>query len=235
MLALKNTENMTGALINGDYWDLDELCTAIYQLTGKEDRYLDWQGARLRLLGVSYDLRHAYQGERHIDTVANGLHKEVMKAHDFVASENNIYYSTEILWPELVFTFIALNDFIDLYKKYEHKTDYDVHIVTARKFQAIIAEGLKTNMPEADYQTILTTKTNVEEYAIQYIDMLNLTYIEMTKEQRIQSFPSIAKNIVLENKEYVAVKRKVMSEANQSKSAIHQLKFNLEYPKDIEW
>lgn len=235
MLALKNTENMTGALISGDYWDLDELCTAIYQLTGEEGRYLDWQGARMRLLGVSYELRHAYQGDRHIDTVANGLHKEVMKAHDFVASENNIYYSTEILWPELVFSFIAINDFIKLHKKYEKKTDYDVSIVTARKFQSIIADGLKENMPEADYQTILTTNTNVEEYAIQYIDMLNLTYIEMTKEQRIQSFPSIAKNIVLENNEYAAVKRKVMSEANSSKSAIHQLKFNLEYPENIEW
>lgn len=141
MLALKNTENLTGALISGDYWDLDELCTALHRLTGKESRYLDWQGARMRLLSIMHDLRNAYQGNSNVETVGNGLKKDTMKNHDFIASQNNIYFSTEILWPELIFTLVAINDFINLHQKYEQATDLEIHIVNARKFQALIAEG----------------------------------------------------------------------------------------------
>jgi len=42
MLALKNMENLTGALISGDYWDLDELCTALRRLTGKQEYRKCW-------------------------------------------------------------------------------------------------------------------------------------------------------------------------------------------------
>lgn len=239
MLALKSTENMTGVLISGDFWDLDELCSAIHHLTGKEDRYMDWQGARMRLLGVTSEIRYAYQGNRNIDFVANGLHKEMMKSHDFIAPENNIYYSTEILWPELVFSFIALNDFIQLYKKYEFANDFDLHIVNVRKFQALISEAWKDILTNEEYAVILSAvyspETTVEEYAIQYIDMLNLSYIEMTKEQRTKSFSSIVQNIVMGNGEYEAIKKKVIAEASKTKSAIHDLRFNVNYPEQIDW
>lgn len=239
MLSVTNTENMTGVLISGDFWDLDELCTAIYLLTGEKDRYMEWQGARMRLLSVVYDLRHASQGDRNIEFVANGLHKETMKAHDFIAPENNIYYSTEALWPEIIFSFIAINDFIKLYKKYEHASDFDLHIVNARKFQAIIAEVLKENMTQAEYtaflSAILSPDSNVEEYAVQYIDMLNLSFINMTKEQRTKSFSSIVKNIVIDNNEYESIKQQIISEANKTKSSIHDLQLNVKYPEHIEW
>lgn len=239
MLTLKNTNNLTGATISGDYWDLDETCTSIYHLTGGENRYLEWQGARIRLLSIAYDLRHAYQGERNVELVSNGLHKEVMKAHDFIAPEKNIHYSTEILWPELAFAFMALNDFIKLYKKYERAVDFDIHVVNARKFQAIIAEGLKENMSEEAYTFILTSMLsstmNVEGYAIQYIDFLNLSYINMPKEQRLQAFEAIITTIIVKNKDYESVKQKVMTEANKTKSSIHELRLNIEYPEHIEW
>lgn len=239
MLALKNTENLTGALISGDYWDLDELCTAFYHITGDENRYYDLQGSRMRLLGITYDLRHAYQGDRNIEFVFNGLHKEWMKQHDFIAPDKNTYYSVEVLWPELIYVLFAINDFLKRYKKDTQATDLDIHIVTIRKFQSIIAKGLKENMHIEEYESILATMlaptATVEEYAIQYIDMLNLSYIEMPKEQRAKAFSTIAKNIVKENKEYQSIKQKVISEANKMKRSIHDLRLNIEYPEDIEW
>ena len=239
MLSLKNTDNLTGALISGDYWDLNELCTAIYSIIGDEKRYYDWQGSRMRLLGITYDLRHAYQGERNVEFIGNGLHKEIMKAHDFIAPNKNIYYSVEILWPELIYSSIAINDFIKLYKKDKNATDFDLHIVNARKFQAIVAEGLKENMTATEFKTLtdamFSPQTTVEEYAIQYIDMLNLSYIEMPREKRIKAFTAIANNIVISNSEYNSVKQTVLTEANKTKSSIHDLRLNVDYPEDIEW
>lgn len=239
MLALKNTENLTGALISGDYWDLDELCTALHRLTGKESRYLDWQGARMRLLRIMHDLRDAYQGNKNIESVGNGLKKDTMKNHDFIASQNNIYFSVEVLWPELIFALVATNDFINLHKKYEKATDLDIHIVNVRKFQALIAEGLKVNMSEETYtytiQHVITSHAYTEEYAIQYIDLLNLSYIEMSKDQRTQSFESIAHNIVVQTRDYNNFKNKILTESNKTKSSIHDYRTNIEYPEHIEW
>ncbi|MFJ7828072.1 DUF6904 family protein [Psychrobacillus sp. NPDC096623] len=239
MLALKNTENLTGALISGDYWDLDELCTALHRLTGNESRYLDWQGARMRLLRIIHDLRMAYQGTKNVESVGNGLKKDTMKNHDFIASQHNIYYSTEILWPDLIFALVAINDFIHLHKKYEHATDLDIHIVNVRKFQSLIAEGMKENMSEETYTSVihyvLTSKAYVEEYAVQYIDLLNLSYIEMSRDQRIKTFDSIAHKIVIQSKDYNNFKSKILTELNKTKSTIHDFQMNIEYPEDIEW
>ena len=239
MLALKNTENLTGALISGDYWDLDELCTALHGLTGNESRYLDWQGARMRLLRIMHDLRDAYQGNGNIESVGNGLKKDTMKNHDFIASQNNIYFSTEILWPELIFALVAINDFIDLHKKYEQATDLDIHIVNARKFQALILEGMKANMSEETYRNtmhhVITSNAYVKEYAIQYIDLLNLSYIDMSKDQRTQSFESIAHNIIVQTRDYNNFKNKIITETNKTKSSIHDYRTSIEYPEHIEW
>lgn len=239
MLALKNTENLTGVLISGDYWDLDELCTALHHLTGNESRYQDWQGARIRLLNVVHDLRSAYQGTKNVESVGNGLKKDTMKNHDFIASQHNIYYSTEILWPEIIFALVAINDFIHLYKKYEHTTDLDIHIVNARKFQALIAEGLKENMSEESYtfvmQYVLSSNAYVEEYAIQYIDLLNLSYIDMSRDQRTQAFDSITHKIVVQSKDYNNFKSKILTELNKTKSTIHDFQMDIKYPDDIEW
>lgn len=239
MLLLKNTENLTGASISGDFWDLDETCSSIYHLLGEEGRYFEWQGARIRLLSIAYNLRHASRGERKVEFVANGLPKEVMKTHNFIAPNHNIYFATEILWPELIFAFLAMNDFIKLYLKYEHTTEIDTHLVNARKFQSIIAEGLQENMSKEAYSVILSALlspgTTVEEYAIQYIDMLNLSYINMSKEQRLQSFAAIVQNIIVDNEEYHSIKQQVLAEANRTKMSIHELKVHVEYPENIEW
>lgn len=239
MLALKNTDNLTGALISGDYWDLDELCMALHRLTGEESRYLDWQGARIRLLRITQNLRSAYHGNKNVESVGNGLKKDTMKDNDFIASQHNIYYSTEILWPELIFALVSINDFINLHQKYENATDLDIHIVNARKFQALIAEGLKENMSEGTYtsimQYVLSSKANTEEYAVQYIDLLNLSFIEMSKDQRTQAFDAITHKIVIQSNDYNNFKSKILSELNKTKSTIHDFQMNIEYPEYIEW
>lgn len=39
MPSIQSTEQLTGARISGDFWDLDELIIAIYAITGDENKY----------------------------------------------------------------------------------------------------------------------------------------------------------------------------------------------------
>lgn len=84
-------------------------------------------------------------------------------------------------------------------------------------------------------QQVLSSNANAEEYAIQYIDLLNISYIDMSRDRRIQSFESIVHNIVVQSKDYSSFKNKILTETNKTKSTIHDFRMNIEYPEYIEW
>ena len=239
MISITHTENLTGARINGDYWDLNELNQAFYAVIGDENKYYDWEGSRQRILGISYEVHHALQGERNLDYVNNGLTKETMKQNGVVASEKNIYYSVDVLWPELIFTSIALNDFIRLYMKAHTHPSLDIHITTIRKFQSSIGEALQSVMSKEEHDRFMkilsSNETNVQEYAIQFVDMLNLAYIDSTKENREKNLGTIALKLAIQDKDYAAFRDQVLMSANKTKSDIHDMAITKKYPEDFEW
>ncbi|UZM99501.1 hypothetical protein OL548_04255 [Lysinibacillus sp. MHQ-1] len=103
MISIQSTEQLTGVQICGDFWDLDELTKAIYKVTGDANKYYDYQGPRLRILSVCYKLRHAILGEHQIEFVSNGLNKNTLIQHELIFPTKNIYFATDILWPEIIF------------------------------------------------------------------------------------------------------------------------------------
>lgn len=239
MLSITHTENLTGAILSGDYWDLDELNHAFYAVIGDENKYYDWEGSRQRILGVAFEIRQAIQGERRLDFVSNGLTKTSMIQHDMVGSGKNIYYLVEVLWPELIFTTIALNDFARLYTKEHTHPSLDVHITTIRKFQSLVGEALQKILPKNEHTQFMIllsrNETNVQEYAIQFVDMLNLHYINSTKEQRQKNLGSIALKLAVQDQEYETFRNQVIQSANRTKSDIHDMSITKKYPEEIEW
>lgn len=239
MLSITHTPNFTGALIRGDYWDLDEVNQAINQVIGDEKKYYDWAGSRKRILDVAISIQQASRAEHHVDFVANGLHKEKMKQHEIVTSEKNIYYSVEVLWPELIFTVVALNDFVRLYSNKHPYPTLDVHVTTLRKFQSVVGEALQSVMTKEEHDQFMkilsNSETNVQKYAIQFVDMLNLSYIDLTKEQREKGLGKLALKLAVQDKDYHAVRNQVIKSANPTKSDIHDMSITKEYPEKIEW
>lgn len=239
MLSIQSTEQLTGARISGDFWDLDELITAIYAITGDDKKYYDYQGARLRILGVCYNLRHATQGDSHIKFVGNGLTKSILTRHQMIVPEKNVYFSTELLWPELIFTAIALNDFIRLHQERIDASDWNIHIATIRKFQATVAECLEQELDEEEYLVFLKMlhqKTPLTfRYATQYVDILNLEYIDLSAEERKAHLAAFALRLMLEDEEYIALKEQLIEAAKTTKNALHELQININYPEKIIW
>lgn len=238
MLSMKTTPNHTGVKISGDYFDLDELNQAIYKVIGKESEYHGYEGSRLRILGISYEIRHAAQGDRNVDFVFNGLHEHTKKQHGFIAPDKNIYFSAEILWPELLYAAYALRDFVRLHQDKRGDLLADVHAPIIARFQALVLECLEGHVPKEEYAAILEAfrkSPSVNGYAIQYVDLLNLKYIDMTRQQREKSLSTIAMKLAGQDPEYQAFRKQVIGAATPDKRPIHEIGIHAEYPDKIEW
>lgn len=239
MLSIESTERLTGGRISGDYWDLDELITSIYEVIGDENKYYDYQGARQRILGVCLQLRKATKGECNIEFVANGIHKGIEKRKDLIAPAKNVYFSVEILWPELIFTALALNDFIDLYNEFVDNNPWNPHTTTIRKFQSIVTECLREHLLEEQFRVFIhlmfTKSPKYFRYATQYVDVLNLEYLKLSYEERKENLGAFAFRLMVEDDEYTALKNEIMATAKLTKNEIHELPIQTKYPEHIEW
>ena len=83
MIKVNPTTNLIGISIRGDYADFNDLIDSIYRLTSFDDDLHDFHyGVKNRLLGLCYDVRHAYMGDRDVvleDNVKIGNFVEVKK------------------------------------------------------------------------------------------------------------------------------------------------------------
>ncbi|MFC5559559.1 DUF6904 family protein [Ureibacillus thermophilus] len=239
MLSIQSTERLTGGRISGDYWDLDELINSIYEVIGDENKYYDFQGARQRILGVCLQLRKATRGECNVEFVANGMHKGIERQKDILAPEKNVYFSVEILWPELIFTTLALNDFIDLYNEHIDNNPWNPYITTIRKFQSVVTECLREQLPEEHFNVFIhlmfTKSPKYFRYATQYVDVLNLEYLKLSFEERKENLGAFAIRLMVEDDEYIALKDEILATANLTKHEIHELPIRMKYPEHIEW
>ncbi|MBK3496646.1 hypothetical protein JFL43_17625 [Viridibacillus sp. YIM B01967] len=239
MISIQSTENLTGARISGDFWDFDELVHAIHHITTIDESDSPYEGARIRVLSVCYDIRHAAQGDHNIEFVMNGMHKDIMKSQNVIVPEQNVYLSVEILWPELLFTTIALNEFIQLYKGRNNFHYWNLHMTTIQKFQANVIDCLKDSLKSQDFKLFMSMiqlhQTSIVDYAIQYIDLLNLKFIHMSLEERQASLSTFAYKIAFKDTEYIAFKKQILKTASIIKSPIYEMELSLEYPEEIEW
>jgi hypothetical protein len=57
MLSIHSTEQLTGARISGDFWDIDELINAIYKITG-DDEYVMLKSQLMEAAGTTKKSLH---------------------------------------------------------------------------------------------------------------------------------------------------------------------------------
>ena len=80
MIIVEKAKHENGILLKGDFFDLDRLYFAIYKYTGfhgidSECTFPGYYIACENLLGLCYEIRHAWQGDRNIELVYNGIHE----------------------------------------------------------------------------------------------------------------------------------------------------------------
>lgn len=249
MIFVKNTPNNAGVAIYGDYLDFKELYEALHIIVGGEDEYPSYEAARIRVLAVCYDLRHALMGNRQIEFVDNGLDAEKMKRLSMIAPSKNIYLTINVLWPEILFVAMTLNDFVLLHARKQAKSRHDpimdkkniwdATIAQIRMFQASIAKSIRENLSQASFSRIMNIMNHhfnyFDSYATQYLDMLNCRFLDMDKEKRLKNLPVMAKRIAEQGEEYREVKSEVLAAAREYNCTANDIRLQLEYPEYIEW
>jgi hypothetical protein len=251
MIYVQNTPNNTGVALYGDYMDFEKLYEALHTVLGDEDEFVECEAARIRVLAICYDLRHALMGDREIEFVENGMDEGKKRSLSVLAPNKNVYLKIYVLWPEMLFVMIALNEFLELYaqklakRKYisnlftENKVIWDSPIAQVRMLQAAVAECLKRTVSENVYARMLNIMNGryvfVDRYITQYLDILNNRFLRMKKENRVKNLSNIAKRIVERGPEYRELEDELMEKAKQYNCSVDDLRLELDFPENIDW
>ena len=256
MLKIKPTDHLTGVTIQGDFDDLYELVESIYRITGPDDDPNGiFYGVKNRLLGLCYDIRHAYQSDRNIFLVDNGMYEEAMKWHGLITPKQNVYYSVEALFPEALFVATSAPQMCLFSMKYygeKHRQYEDEPLRTIPMSQyyrdkanldvlsSAIWQALGQAIEDDEVEKLLWMKERTYEsfmhYATHYIDKCNLELLKTPVDKRKDKLRNIAKRIIKRPAAYWNLERDLKYWAKEYKTniyAVHDPK--LVYPEHIEW
>ncbi len=249
VITIGSTPNNVGVTIQGDFFDFDQLYDALHEIVGEEEEYPLYSAARLRILALCYDLRHANMGHRGVTFVFNGFNDEIMRWREIVAPDKNLYLSINVFWPELLFYTMALNDFARLHaqklgknhrKIFEDKNViWDPTLAQIRMFQAAIFNCIEQTVPS----TVLARIRNMMlgqyvwfgDYATQYLDILNLRFLDLKKESRAKNISIVVKRLVEQGDEYQEYRAAIDDAADTYDCSPEDIRLDIEYPEEIEW
>lgn len=251
MIYAENTPNNMGVSIYGDFLDFDNLYDALHIVVGQEDEYIEYDSSRMRVFGICYDIRHAVMGDRGYEFVENGMDEERKRRLEVLAPDKNLYLKVQVLWPEMLFVMMALNDFLKLYGRKKSKSGYgsdifadtktiwDPTIIQVRMLQAALAECLQKTISKASYARLLNAMNGRYvsscNYISQYIDLLNDRFINMNPEKRLKSISVFAKRISQRDEEYEELEGYLRQEAKIQNCHVDDLRLDIDFPEDIEW
>ena len=257
MLQTKPTEHLTGITIQGDYNDFYELVDSIYRITGIEDDPNEvYYGVKNRLLGMGYDIRHAYMGDRNILLKDNGMREELMEWHKQVTPTQNVYYSVNVLFPEAIFLAASVPKmylFSCRYYGTKSKTTdigYQLPAIPYSKYIRdkanldVLCAGIWQALAEAisdeELEKIIRLMQREDEYflhyATHYIDKCNVELLKTNVEKRKDKIRNIAKRIVKKPQAYKKMEDELRYWAKEDNITIYELYDpRIEYPEEIKW
>lgn len=258
MIKVKPTENLTGVTIQGDFNDFYELVESIHRITGvDEDRSEIYYGVKHRLLGICYEIRHAFMGDREIILEENGMCESIMKWHEMITPTKNVYYSVNVLFPEAIFMAASvpkMDFFSSIYygmyrrKRIDKDKSYsamlyaeyirdkaNLEMLCAGVWQAV-GEVIGDEELEKLFQMIQRTDESYMYYVTHYIDKCNIELLKTDVEKRRDKIRNIAKRIVKKPQAYTNMEKDLKFWAKEYNTSIYELEdMRIEYPDDFDW
>lgn len=250
MLTLRNTPNLAGIAISGDTHDLEFLYQGLHQVVGDEEEFLPYDSVRLRVLGVCYDIRHAFQGDRELEYVKTGMSRDRMRWLGRIAPEQNLYYQVPVLYPELLFVTMALNDFVRLYSQklarsqpfplLDKRVLWDPAVAAVRLLQSQVAGCLRDAVSPASYGRIMNLMHHhspwMAHYCHQYLDIVNLRYLDLADgQQRKKALLTTVKRLVEKGPEYQGLVASIHDFARVNGCLVDDVRVSPGYPETIDW
>jgi hypothetical protein len=243
MIQIEPTPNYAGVSITGDFYDFDQLYESLHTVVGQEGELIHYHNARMRVLGLCYNLRHTNMGHREYEFKDHGLDKETMKWLGVVGSDKNLYLSFKTYYPEMLFIVLALNDFIDIHeRKTATNRIWDKHVTTVRAFQAAVMDSLSKTLKNQTFKMLQNNMSHkygpsVSGYFTQYLDELNVKFLSWDKEKRLKNISVIGKRLAEQGKPYEDAVRSVLQVAKEDNVDPSSIVYKDDYPdyEDIDW
>lgn len=70
------------------------------------------------------------------------------------------------------------------------------------------------------------------QYATQYVDILNLEYLSLSKEERAEHLTSFALRLLAEDEAYQILMQQLLEVTSISKKPLNEVELTLKYPDD---
>jgi hypothetical protein len=250
MIKLKMTENFAGVAIKGDLNDFYDLVEALHEISVDEDdtKNFRYYNISIRVLGLCYDIRHAYQGDRSVLLEENGMDRDKMKWHGIIAPESNVYYECHCIFPEMVCNMLAIDKLIEVKSRtisknrYFELTDKKVlwnkSLSILRLLQSQFVECLKEVHEPRNFSrwfNLISGHSLIEEISDCYMDFVNISYLELDKETRLKKLNIYTKRITefYNDPDYRKLKKELEELKKEHGHADFRLK--LDYPEEIIW
>lgn len=258
MISAMPTKNLTGITLEGDFEDFYEIVESIYRMTDPDIVYEDnYWSIQNRLLGLCYDIRHAYMGDRDVKLVGNGVNDEMMKWHSMILPRQEVHYSLNVVFPEAVFVALSVPE-LYMWSRHNYgrrtKKQEEKAMFPAQKYSnyirdkavldtlsSVILGALSDVIGDDQLEKLLRFRENLLEdvfsdYAVQYVDKCSLEYIKTAPEKRSDKLRNIAKRIIQKPTGYQNMQRDMEYAAREYGCSIHEVyDSSLEYPEEIEW
>ncbi len=263
MIYARATENLTGICVEGEFQDFYELVESIYRMTGLEDNYEDpYWGVKNRLLGICYDIRHAFMGDREVKFVDNNVTSDLEKWHEMIMPKQNLHYSVNILFPEAVFVAVSVAEMFPYCKKYYESSDGDYPVAKViglhdyvrdqaiiNMFSSAVLKALGDTIGTDGFKSFYKELENARnrysfesifwEYVTPYVDKCNLEYLKTVFSKRKDKLRNIAKRFVKPPQGYSNLKMDFEYSAKLEHCSIYELEApefeNYPEPEDIIW
>jgi hypothetical protein len=256
LIKVSMTEKFAGVSVAGDIHDFRNLVDVFHDLSIDETdiRNQCYLNMSIRTLGLCYDIRHALMGEREVILSDNGVDEDIMRLHSLIATESNVYYSCNYLYPETCYVMISLNALIRLRtrklvrKRYEFEpmsnpfVAWDGTIAAIRGLQSAFSSCVEEALTPNSHSRWLKLMNNdyraIEDMSGQYLDTLNVEYLSYSPEKRQKNLLRFAKRIseYRSNKVHEQIRRDVQNAALKFNCSPEQIRVEgLEYPAEIDW
>lgn len=108
-----------------------------------------------------------------------------------------------------------------------------------RVFQAAVVKCIRETVSAASFSRMMNLMikqyTWFNGYVTQYVDILNCRFIDMNREKRLKSIPTMAKRLAEQGDEYRQVKNEIIAAAKEYNTTVENISPGVDYPEDIEW
>jgi|GEM_PF-1495293 len=253
MLTAHWTENNLGLYIRGEQGDLEALYDALHVFAGYGYDDPQESPSCLRILGLAYDVRHAMMGHRDTALVDNGLEPGDLDelGSQELYPEKNFHWQFPILWPEIVFVLMALQQQILAYAgvhggegqatmHWPYSTlGFDRNLAAAAALQSAVDGAVRPTLTQRKRDNLIRSIASgghrLAGFMVEYVDYLNLEFINMTPQKRRESINWVAARLSKQDGMYVRLKR----EKRQLLAGEDRRRFSdfwrEKFPQELDW